>query len=64
MAGTPTETPERFVCMECYAISAGVPVQDHPEPKHYEPPTECGACHTEEFVPFTEFARAYHKEHR
>jgi len=59
MAGTPTETPERFVCMHCYTISAGLPVEEHPGSGHYESPAECGACHTDEFVAFTEFERVY-----
>ena len=59
MAGTPTETPERFVCMNCYTISAGLPTKESPDPKQYEPPAVCGSCSDDDFVTFTEFERAY-----
>jgi len=59
MAGTPTEVPERFVCMNCYVVSSGLPAERSPEPKHYEPPSTCGACERDDFVTFTEFHRAY-----
>lgn len=61
MAGTPAETPDRFVCMNCYTIAAGLPADGGPSPKEYESPVECGACGRDEFVEFDRFEREYHQ---
>lgn len=58
-AGTPTEEPERFVCMNCRVISAGIPMEGGPDSDHDEPPVECGACGRDDFVEFAQFHRAY-----
>lgn len=59
MAGTPAEEPQRFVCMNCYTVSAGLPVDGGPDSDQYEPPTECGACGRDDFVKFAQFHREY-----
>lgn len=59
MAGTPTEEPERFVCMNCHIISAGLPAEGNSSSDQYEPPVECGACGRDDFVEFAQFHRAY-----
>ncbi|TYL38959.1 hypothetical protein CV102_10680 [Natronococcus pandeyae] len=58
MAGTPTEEPQQFVCMNCHNISAGIPGTDSDD---YEPPVECGACNADDFVEFTRFERVYER---
>lgn len=57
MAGTPSEEPTEFVCMNCHNILAGIPTGEEPPYKHYDAPPECGACESDDIVILAKFDR-------
>lgn len=59
MAGTPDESPTKFVCKDCNSIYAGVPAETNPPYKSYRAPDVCQACESERFITFGEFDRLY-----
>lgn len=56
MAGAPTAEPVRYVCRDCYVVSAGRP-SDGGSTVDYDPPGQCGACGGTNFVEYSEFER-------
>lgn len=44
MAHVP-QTPQMYVCSECYVVHAGVHTEEH----DFKPPEKCGACEGGEF---------------
>jgi hypothetical protein len=47
--------PQKFVCMECKLIHAGIPHKGSGDTVHYDPPTRCGACGETDLVLTTKY---------
>ncbi len=48
--------PEEYICEGCHSVYVGTPYQESGT-IHYDPPSACAACGSEEFVEMEQFPR-------
>lgn len=47
------EDPTLYVCSNCHVVHAGI----HDEEHEFRPPTQCGACDSDEFYVSTQYPK-------